>query len=55
MVARPARMNPPMQSVRLLDPETGLDGVIGLIVGAVLIPLVSAASGLFGGSKEEAH
>ena len=33
----------------------GLDGVIGLIVGAVLIPLVSAASGLFGGSKEEAH
>jgi leucine dehydrogenase len=30
MVARPARMNPPMQSVRLLDPETGLDGVIAI-------------------------
>ncbi|BBF71713.1 MULTISPECIES: Leu/Phe/Val dehydrogenase [Sphingomonas] len=30
MVVRPARLNPPMQSVRLLDPENGLDGVIAI-------------------------
>ncbi|HUD95237.1 Leu/Phe/Val dehydrogenase [Sphingobium sp.] len=30
MVVRPARLNPPMQSVRLLDPESGLDGVIAI-------------------------
>ncbi|EAQ04324.1 hypothetical protein OB2597_09279 [Pseudooceanicola batsensis HTCC2597] len=32
-----------------------LDGVIGLIVGGALIPVVSVASGLFGGKKEGAH
>ncbi|NWK95891.1 amino acid dehydrogenase [Sphingobium lactosutens] len=30
MVVRLARQNPPMQSVRLLDPESGLDGVIAI-------------------------
>ena len=30
MVSRPARLNPPMQSVRLLDPASGLDGVIAI-------------------------
>lgn len=30
MVVRPARLNPPMQSVRLFDPESGLDGVIAI-------------------------
>ena len=30
MVSRLARQNPPMQSVRLLDPESGLDGVIAI-------------------------
>lgn len=32
-----------------------MDGVIGLAVGAVLIPIVSAVTGLFGGTKTEAH
>ena len=32
-----------------------LDGVIGITVGAILIPLVSLVSGLFGGTKSEAH
>lgn len=30
MVDRPTRLNPPKQSVRLLDPESGLDGVIAI-------------------------
>jgi predicted DNA repair protein MutK len=33
----------------------GLDGVLGLTVGALLIPLVGMAMGLFGGKKKEAH
>ncbi|WP_136636702.1 DUF808 domain-containing protein [Pseudooceanicola onchidii] len=32
-----------------------LDGVIGLAVGALLIPLVSVGMGLFGGKKQGAH
>jgi len=32
-----------------------LDGVIGLIVGMILIPIVTFAMGLFGGKKASAH
>ncbi|WP_407494830.1 DUF808 domain-containing protein [Pseudooceanicola sp. MF1-13] len=33
----------------------GLDGIIGLIVGLILIPIVSFAMSLFGGKKAGAH
>ena len=32
-----------------------LDGILGLTVGAILIPVVATATGLFGGKKSDAH
>ena len=33
----------------------GLDGVVGLVVGAILIPIVKTVMGMFGGEKTGAH
>ena len=32
-----------------------LDGVVGLVVGAILIPIVKTVMGMFGGEKTGAH